>query len=469
MFPESLAMYRSLHSHNGRDICSESSILTSLIHQLPTELLLEIFSWCHPLGLHIATGEKPSTVALSLAQTCSRWREICLGCPALWSNINVNLVDVGLCSAYFVKLYLRNSRDAPLALTISDFEFGEDEMHAEELEDVAYDILASLAAACSRWFQVNINVAWNFFDDPIAFPVDTSGVPASFPLLESLSLQWEPVSSVAEFCRSNVLFDKLAFAENLRDLEITSFNTMIPIPLQKLTRVAVWSLTNSSFHQLLSCCQNLEYISVDHLVLSPIDCPAFSSCSSLQNARLSFEGDCQSIDRFFGSITLPSLHDLHIQASPGVGFPLDSLTRMLRRSDSAKELLELSLNTLAKDTDLLNLLSFTTNLRQLRIHTYFQLTSHLFSRLTFPDGTESSNQILIPNLNALYVACHSFAEPIGLVGVEMAESRFLQKSRFPQSFHSLTLHLPRRNRQLPTSMSMRLERLAATGLNLRII
>ncbi|KAF5383452.1 hypothetical protein D9757_006107 [Collybiopsis confluens] len=448
-----------------RYVCSGSQ--TPQIHTLPAELLLEIFFWCHPLGLHVTTGEKPIAEAMSLAQTCSRWRQICLGSTTLWNQINVNLVDVGRNATQLVELYLRYSRDAPLILTITDFEEGEDDIHAEELEDAAYDILASLVAACERWSRVNLDVAWNFFD---AFPFDMPDlqVPEPFPRLESLSVQWEPVSSVTDFCKSNVLFDKLAFAQNLRDLEIASYNTTIPMPLQKLTRISVCSLTCWTFYQLLSSCQSLEYLMVDHLVLSEDDFFVVSCSPSLKNARLSVGGNSHHIEQLFQSITLPSLNDLHIQASC-TEFPLDSVTSMLCRSKSINGLQQLSLDAAAKDTELLDLLRLTKNLRALRIHTHYQLTSHFFSQLTFPTDTRSFREVLIPNLNYLYLACHCFAAPIGIAGIEMFESRFQPASWLPQSYRSLTLHLPRRNRQLPASMLTRLGYLTSIGLDLRII
>ncbi|KAF9073612.1 hypothetical protein BDP27DRAFT_1444943 [Rhodocollybia butyracea] len=417
------------------------------IHRLPCELLVEIFSFCSSTGLCISGGEYPISNSLHLAQTCSRWRTICLTSPTLWNEITANLVDVNANDARLIELYLRYSRDMPLMLTISDIEFYDEgkPVHAEELEEVSWNILASLTAACRRWARVSIDMNWQFLEGHRgAFSFANVGFPVTFPLLEYLSIHWDPIGSIVKFNKSNALLDQLALAGNVRQLELLSYNSAIPISLKKLTRITVRALTHTAFHKLLSECVCVEYIAVDHYVLSEQTCDIFSTSSSLQNLRLSFEPldtpEYPKIGQFFHSIALPCLKELHFQATC-TEFIMDNLIDMLHRSGCARGLVKLSLNAIVKDTDLLNLFKLTPNLQTLMLHPHVPITDHLFSGLTLPTAEASTKEALLPHLDHLFVACRAFSGPLASLSLNMLGSRCIMAS-VPKSLQSFTLHLP---------------------------
>ena len=83
------------------------------ISQLPSELLLAVFSLCRLTDQwprSKARKKKPSAVTLTISQVCRRWRAIALGKSALWTDIRA------FNPQRWTEYYLQQARDAPLSI-----------------------------------------------------------------------------------------------------------------------------------------------------------------------------------------------------------------------------------------------------------------------------------------------------------------------------------------------------------------
>ncbi|KAF5329138.1 hypothetical protein D9758_017157 [Tetrapyrgos nigripes] len=167
--------------------------LISPIQNLPPELLSEIFMLtCDPAGSNefgsaywVPSGKPRHRPAFQLSTVCSRWRQVALSTPGLWSKMNISFVHSWpswIPSA--IETCLQRSRQVPLALSL---EGSIDNL----LRDDWRTVLSSLAQQSHRWRSVSFNLAVkpsfrpNFID---LLSLHT------FPLLHSLTIsaagQW---------------------------------------------------------------------------------------------------------------------------------------------------------------------------------------------------------------------------------------------------------------------------------------
>nr|GAT48483.1 predicted protein [Mycena chlorophos] len=152
--------------------------LLSPIRRLPHDMLQEIFKACMPEDRNVAMSS--SEPPLVLSRTCSRWRNIALGTPMLWSKLHVVEPAAGTVArrTEAVKQWLGRTGSLPLSLSFA----GTRQKRSNDVGTVAF--LTLLATYISRWEQVDLKFAL----DPKAFQV-LANLPANCaPLLRKINI-----------------------------------------------------------------------------------------------------------------------------------------------------------------------------------------------------------------------------------------------------------------------------------------
>ncbi|KAF7299762.1 F-box domain-containing protein [Mycena chlorophos] len=152
--------------------------LLSPIRRLPHDMLQEIFKACMPADRNIAMSS--SEPPLVLSRICSRWRNIALGTPMLWSKLHVVEPAAGTVvrRTEAVKEWLGRTGSLPLSISFA----GMRQKRTNDVGTVAF--LTLLATYISRWEQVDLKFAL----DPRAFQV-LANLPAnSAPLLRKINI-----------------------------------------------------------------------------------------------------------------------------------------------------------------------------------------------------------------------------------------------------------------------------------------
>ncbi|KAL4064446.1 hypothetical protein J3A83DRAFT_4376653 [Scleroderma citrinum] len=123
---------------------------SALIDQLPAELLLEILSLSIPKRSYVfqPVYEFEGRRKEKLARVSRRWRDIILGCPSLWTTIEVGSTTPS------PKVYLGRSRDAPLDIIIRCRPRYGSSTHTEI--DLVLENLAILITSAPRWRSMAI-------------------------------------------------------------------------------------------------------------------------------------------------------------------------------------------------------------------------------------------------------------------------------------------------------------------------
>ncbi|THU92601.1 hypothetical protein K435DRAFT_612270, partial [Dendrothele bispora CBS 962.96] len=95
--------------------------LLSSIRKVPPEIWIEIFTlYCGEYDLLIDKEANISAPTLTLSSVCSRWRDLAISTPELWSHMSIHLQTTG--KGYGVqplaRLFTDRSRPSPLSLKL---------------------------------------------------------------------------------------------------------------------------------------------------------------------------------------------------------------------------------------------------------------------------------------------------------------------------------------------------------------
>ncbi|KAF5343093.1 hypothetical protein D9758_016024 [Tetrapyrgos nigripes] len=184
------------------------------MHQLPAELLEEVFSNCcdlsRPTNFRGASGNhvqdsRAATLngmnelsALAVSHVCTRWREILLFSPKLWSRVEIHgrledLTDTQVLSTLsLTKLYLERSKQLPLDIVIEFLDTFPMDHEPICISDSQYEKARALLpmyklffAEAHRWRNVSISVYCELFGRRFW---DDSPWPDKFPILQHLTI-----------------------------------------------------------------------------------------------------------------------------------------------------------------------------------------------------------------------------------------------------------------------------------------
>ncbi|KAK1225765.1 hypothetical protein PQX77_011284 [Marasmius sp. AFHP31] len=139
-----------------RDIARYSS-LSSPIRKLPSETLRHIFGFAsvHNQFGHGTYERRWYSGAFTLSSVCSRWREIAIGLPEIWSNISLRFEERALRP---VKICLLRSGQCPLTLNLD----GNGHNHEDDEDDdpqgfeLMSEFCSILTQQCIRWREVDL-------------------------------------------------------------------------------------------------------------------------------------------------------------------------------------------------------------------------------------------------------------------------------------------------------------------------
>lgn len=98
---------RQLHLRDQMKVCKR---IISPLRRLPAELIREIF---HAFRADIVERSVLRKAILSLSQICSRWREIALSMPGLWSSLDIHFRsddDTSFCQREFIQMWLGRAK-----------------------------------------------------------------------------------------------------------------------------------------------------------------------------------------------------------------------------------------------------------------------------------------------------------------------------------------------------------------------
>ena len=99
----------------------------SPVRRVPTEIWEEIFAYCGEQTDGLCTPVDPCHIRIDefpwvLGRVCSRWREITMKYPALWTNVRINLKNYYLCDSRRqlepMETVIRRSKMIPIDLVI---------------------------------------------------------------------------------------------------------------------------------------------------------------------------------------------------------------------------------------------------------------------------------------------------------------------------------------------------------------
>ncbi|KAJ8081210.1 hypothetical protein PM082_018053 [Marasmius tenuissimus] len=294
--------------------------LLSPIHQLPPELLVNIFRLiCASTELRLS--ETPQIVALT--SVCGRWRETALSTPSLWADISFestvwlgkyrfepNNFEKNLPGlVQVVRLFLARSQTAPLDLSLGLHSF--DEQSSPNM----VDLMDLIATTKDRWRNVVFSFAETLLDQ-LEHP--SSGQlcrppPLSLESLTLALLMHRPLPGMASDSRS--LLQGFESCPSLTSLSLTAsaahYWSRFSLPWRQITKLQISDIDTSSLAEMLKDTPGLKELCVssitptpnleNELRINPI------SLVMLERLDLEYRADVPSILRHF---TFPRLTSL---------------------------------------------------------------------------------------------------------------------------------------------------------------
>jgi hypothetical protein len=251
---------------------SKHRALISPIHNLPIDILQEIFIACLPTAHNsvMSSSEPP----ILLTQVCSSWRIVAHATPQLWKSIHVAIprnkdypyTMLEQHRSEGVQEWLTRSAAYPLEISVGVNGHWE----TSDIDDPYDKIIDALIRFSERWREVWFLAPYKALEPIASLP------PSKVPLLETLSLNCPPPGLghiVFPQLDPQSIYGGILEAPNLRDLSLLGWwlihlgvdATRLPINWGQLTNIVLegtrcWGacfLSVSGTYKLLSLCPNL--------------------------------------------------------------------------------------------------------------------------------------------------------------------------------------------------------------------
>jgi uncharacterized CHY-type Zn-finger protein len=259
---------------------------SSPVHRLPTEVLSQIFLLCFP-------QDQPGLDPVLLTAVCRRWREVAVGFPKLWCNLQFQADPNAYDSAWdwqqralFYDSLLKRSRGRPLSLKIRCQKYCAPFVCHDELNELLRDVLEPYIKQIS-------SLTLDFLDVGKPFTV------ADFHALKELTIIKRGFD--LEHC---IDLSLKALPDNLRKLDLT--HCSLKLNEEIIRSCTVYTLTWTGW-TLLTHVKIRVHCLVEILHLLP-QCPNLSSLSMIDVMN--------PIKYAFPERTThPKLQHLHIRAS----------------------------------------------------------------------------------------------------------------------------------------------------------
>ncbi|KAK0207515.1 hypothetical protein IW262DRAFT_535443 [Armillaria fumosa] len=330
------------------------------IHDLPVELLYEIFLWA--VQENPASDDKSILTPWALSHVCRQWRHVAISFPCLWSTIHVALTRETPRHGFSINdteglgTALRRSGTTTLSLRVK---FPDLELSAGHLR--AHDLLKAMASASPRWKDVRISAPLSVFH--ALFQCVGSG---ALPLLQSIRIEVTSGSYWGAIPATSPFMNIFLTAPTLHSVTMFPFIAIcLPPSVKQLTTK---DLTQNELSSVIHDLPHLEILNVAALRAWHAIGWAPPPQVHTKLSQIEIES-AQELSHF----TLPTLTHLRLlkpfcssPQSPDwkINFSLDILKRFILRSACSISYLHLRIHDAGPDvTGILSLLVDTTILR----------------------------------------------------------------------------------------------------------
>ncbi|KAK7469059.1 hypothetical protein VKT23_003552 [Stygiomarasmius scandens] len=403
--------------------------LIAPVRKLPTEILLDIFSLLcvdsPGLSITIADNGKDiiSLPTLTIASTCSHWRNITLSHPVLWSNISVRLEDQKWDIQGLLNLYLKHSRPAMLSLTVTILKDIYDHERDEYVERLLHDselIFRSFLNETTRWYRISFemdpSLYHSMFED---IYLNNRGDTMSH--LKHIKLIGDGLDNHLP----SHFFDGCTLILALQTLGISGliFDVAPSLLLDQLTEVDLDCQRTAAVRELIDCCPNLRALrlSDEHFFH---DDPTSLTITSHSLESISISIHLRRLPELCDMLSLlnaPNLMSLSLSTTCETESDsrklLDNLKVMIGKTSSSLRELTLD-NFVLTDQDLCELLPLMPHLQRLTLLVdghYDKLAKEtLFSALHAPQASHKASvpeRHLVPNLVHLEIHLNEYRIP----------------------------------------------------------
>jgi hypothetical protein len=382
--------------------------LLSPIRKLPLDVLGSIFEAANSAAV-IGSGGSSSVPARLFTGVCSYWRNLALGMPSLWSDIELNAdFEREQWQTNVLTTLLMLSQASPLTLRIKC----ERDMYNRHVRDSQrrHTAIDKLLQESSRWQEV-------VFNCPYAFLVASfANFRGEFQDLRCLDVFDIPVTSSARSSSLSVF----GTAPRLSQLALTYLEQWlsIAVPYGQITHATLAWLGLDDVVEILRRCTNLICIQIfwvpllsePRTVIQPLSA---SFQSNIQDLTISIWGtnDLTLVEEFISCATLPLLDNLKIdtrilerpQVSPW-GIIIDAFQGLLSRSQC--HITKLTIRDSAIDSiHFLSLLSCLSQLEELNLHNHSDtrqiLSDAVVSELRADKASTLLEAVLLPRLRKI--------------------------------------------------------------------
>ncbi|KIK64840.1 hypothetical protein GYMLUDRAFT_71221 [Collybiopsis luxurians FD-317 M1] len=244
-----------------------SSRFPSVVDQLPTEVLLLIFSM---LDFTDANVLQASTGRWPLTRVCRRWRAIVVDYPAFWSRITANFDSVTPKTRAdlraLLSTHINRSKDHPLSVQIR---WRNLDLDLSNVSEEMYEGLRVLLATSHRWTSAAFDLHILMLKEMTPF------IFGEIPLLESLRLKVNmsggslTVARQIEMMALEIPTDAFEVAPKLRHFSVEGF--LDPVEELRLPWDQLTYLSTTHANPLL----NLDCLRLSNLNL--MECSLYSS------------------------------------------------------------------------------------------------------------------------------------------------------------------------------------------------
>ncbi|KAJ4466735.1 hypothetical protein C8R41DRAFT_69127 [Lentinula lateritia] len=278
--------------------------IISPIYKLPLEILGEIFTniCCGDIGVNGLSGEgKRRYPTLELSRVCSKWRNMVISMPVLWTSLGIDMF-CSLNAAYsFFKRFLGRSSFHPVDFTINY----EDAYPYQGPHEAP--IFPLLESNCGRWRHVCVRTSLTLVE-ALMQPIISSG--KGLPRLESLSLNPRFHDHPDEG-----LLDFPVDCPNLRALKLVRHSLDLKFPRPTITSLKLAKMSPSEMARVIANCPNVQALKIKELTsldtsLSPVytKCNAKKLILCVGNSREGVAPD--SMMKFVDLLILPELNHI---------------------------------------------------------------------------------------------------------------------------------------------------------------
>ncbi|KAJ3899453.1 hypothetical protein F5879DRAFT_509983 [Lentinula edodes] len=274
--------------------------IISPIYKLPLEIFGEIFTnvCCGDIGVNGTSKEgKRRYPTLDLGRVCSKWRNMVISMPVLWTSLEIDR-HYSLTAAYpFFKCFLGRSSFHPVDFIIN-YENPNRYPYQNPYEAPIFPLLES---NCGRWRHVCVRASSTLIE-ALMQPVISSGKELS--RLESLSLD-------PRF-HDEGLLDFPVDCPNLRALKLVGPSLDLKFPRPTITSLELAEMSPSEMARVVANCPNVQALKIKQLTsLDTRLPPVYTKCNA-KKLILSFgysqEGVApDSMMKFVDLLILPEL------------------------------------------------------------------------------------------------------------------------------------------------------------------